>query len=106
MRSATCKNVVTVTVVVGGRALDSHLRPTQTRQQRVICGLPSAPDRNGLCVECENAIHEMSELHAEALKMDTVRNWAPVLSVLTDERCERVLAELEAEDAASNRGAW
>jgi hypothetical protein len=66
MRYATCQNIVSVKVGQPGRGL---------RTVRRVCGLPSSYDRNGLCVSCENAIHEMSEQHAEALEMNECRNY-------------------------------
>jgi hypothetical protein len=71
MRYATCQQTTTETVVT---TLPSSTT-TLTRRVMVKCGLPSAPDRNGLCVSCENAIHEIAEQHAEALEMDWVRDY-------------------------------
>jgi hypothetical protein len=75
MRYAICQETIRETVVVPQARLDSALAATVTRVVSRKCGLPSAPDRNGLCASCENAIHEMSEQHAEALEMDWVRDY-------------------------------
>lgn len=63
-RATTCTNVISETITM--------VLPTKSiqRQTKRVCGLPSAPDRNGLCASCENAIHEMGELRDEAGWMD------------------------------------
>jgi hypothetical protein len=75
MRYATCQETIRETVVVPQARLDSALAATVTRVVSRKCGLPCAPDRNGLCASCENTIHEMSEQHAEALEMNECRNY-------------------------------
>jgi hypothetical protein len=93
MRHATCTNRVYQTKILPGSPM-SFLRRERVSQ---ICGLPSAPDRNGLCASCENAIHEMGELQVEAQAMDLAFDYEHgVEGTLTD-----------AEYAAlSNGGAW
>jgi hypothetical protein len=100
MKYATCQEPIRMTVLKPAREIVT-----------VKCGLPSAPDHNGLCVDCENRIHEMNERHAEALEMDADplrgkdggygpnTGWGLYLR-----RCEK--ARRERFDVASNGGAW
>lgn len=59
-----------------------------------VCGLPSG-DRD-ICPSCEDAVHVMADLQAEAIEMDECRNY-----LMGDEG-----ALDRANEMASNRGAW
>ena len=52
-----CKNKISFTRIVPGNATSGQRHERAER----VCGLPIAPDRNGFCAQCENAIFEQHE---------------------------------------------